>query len=243
VRGTQVLADALAGETLDFFLLCSSITAVIGAAGQVDYFAANAFLDAFARDHRRRTGIFTVAVNWDTWRDAGMAAASSLPESMRAMRDAALAVGMRNDEGVEAFRRVLHWGDAPQVVVSTRRLSERVALSVPASAAQQSADAAEPSHERPSVSAAYVAPRSDVERIICGVWQDAIGVRQIGVLDDFFELGGHSLLALRITTRLRDDHRIDVSLRHFFEAPSVAGLASVVSQQAAAAEREEIEIL
>jgi hypothetical protein len=75
------------------------------------------------------------------------------------------------------------------------------------------------------------------------VWQDAIGVRQIGVLDDFFELGGHSLLALRITTRLRDDHRIDVSLRHFFEAPSVAGLASVVSQQAAAAEREEIEIL
>jgi amino acid adenylation domain-containing protein len=241
VRGTRALAAALEGVALDFFLLCSSITAVIGAAGQVDYFAANAYLDAFARDYRRRTGTFAVAVNWDTWREAGMAVDSSLPEAMKAMRDAALAVGIGNDEGVEAFRRVLHWGDAAQIVTSTRRLSERVALSVPAAAAQP-ADSAEARHERPSVSASYVAPRSEAERIICGVWQEAIGVRQIGVLDDFFELGGHSLLALRITTRLRDAHGIDVALRHFFEAPSVAGLASLVTQQVDG-EREEIEIL
>jgi NAD(P)-dependent dehydrogenase (short-subunit alcohol dehydrogenase family) len=243
VRGTEALAGALESEALDFFLLCSSITAVIGAAGQVDYFAANAYLDAFARDHPRPTGTFTVAVNWDTWRDAGMAAASSLPEAMRAMRDAALAAGMRNDEGVEVFRRVLHWSDAPQVVISTRRLSERVALSVPAAAGGDAAAASEASHDRPAVSADYMAPRTDVERILCTVWQEAIGVREIGVFDDFFELGGHSLLALRITTRLRDHHRIDVTLRHFFEAPSVAALAALLAQQSADADREEIEIL
>jgi len=77
VQGTLALAAALEGVPLDFFVLCSSLSAVLGEPGQIDYAAANAFLDAFAHHHMARTGIPTVAIGWDAWRDVGMAWAAS----------------------------------------------------------------------------------------------------------------------------------------------------------------------
>ncbi|WP_369174941.1 ketoreductase domain-containing protein [Streptomyces sp. R28] len=50
VHGTLVLEEALSGQELDFFVLFGSNGANIGSAGQVDYCAANCFLDAFAQD-------------------------------------------------------------------------------------------------------------------------------------------------------------------------------------------------
>jgi acyl transferase domain-containing protein len=77
VRGTVALAQALAeaGEAPDFVLLCSSINALLGGFGQVDYCAANAFLDAFARARPRR-GTRWISVDWDRWSEVGMAAAA-----------------------------------------------------------------------------------------------------------------------------------------------------------------------
>jgi acyl transferase domain-containing protein len=74
VAGTVALARVCAARELDFLLLCSSGLAVTGGAGQVDYVAANAFLDAFAHRADATGGTPTVSVNWDAWRDHGMAA-------------------------------------------------------------------------------------------------------------------------------------------------------------------------
>ncbi len=72
VRGTLVLEQALRDVPLRSFVLFSSISSILPAPGQVDYAAANAFLDAFALS---RKGPATV-INWGAWRDAGMAARS-----------------------------------------------------------------------------------------------------------------------------------------------------------------------
>lgn len=74
VKGTQVLAAALEGMPLDFLVACSSLSSVVGRLGQVDYTAANTFLDAFLRAWQSRTGIHAVAVNWGAWDEVGMAA-------------------------------------------------------------------------------------------------------------------------------------------------------------------------
>jgi len=73
LQGTITLHKALRGSKLDFFLLFSSISSLDPPAGQVDYAAANAFLDAFAAS---QTDLPTIAVNWGLWTDVGMAAQS-----------------------------------------------------------------------------------------------------------------------------------------------------------------------
>ncbi len=80
VEGAKALDVALAERPLDFVVYFSSISAITGLAGQFDYAAANAFLDAYAEERTRRTGQPTFALGWNAWRDVGMAAtlASSL---------------------------------------------------------------------------------------------------------------------------------------------------------------------
>ncbi len=77
VEGTLALEAALnklQAAPLDFIVLFSSISAFAGLAGQVDYAAANAFLDAYAQDRMARDGTWTVAINWSQWQEVGMAA-------------------------------------------------------------------------------------------------------------------------------------------------------------------------
>ncbi|MDD1059816.1 acyltransferase domain-containing protein [Streptomyces cocklensis] len=73
-RGLLVLDQVCAEDDLEFLLLCSSVTAVLGGPGQSDYAAANAFLDAWAQAKRRESGLPVTAVGWDTWQETGMAA-------------------------------------------------------------------------------------------------------------------------------------------------------------------------
>ena len=71
-------------------------------------------------------------------------------------------------------------------------------------------------------------PRTDAELLVAEVWEEVLGVRQIGADDDFFALGGHSLLALRVVARLRAALGVDVPVRSLFAAPTVAGTAVAV---------------
>ncbi|PPE65560.1 type I polyketide synthase [Caldimonas caldifontis] len=74
VQGTLALDAALGDTPLDFLVLFSSISSFAGLAGQFDYAAANAFLDAFAQERMARDGRYTVAINWSQWQEVGMAA-------------------------------------------------------------------------------------------------------------------------------------------------------------------------
>jgi NAD(P)-dependent dehydrogenase (short-subunit alcohol dehydrogenase family) len=73
VRGTMLLESLLPAHTLDLYVLCSSLASILGGVGQVDYCAANAFLDATAAAAAAR-GAAAVSIAWDAWRDVGMAA-------------------------------------------------------------------------------------------------------------------------------------------------------------------------
>jgi acyl transferase domain-containing protein/acyl carrier protein len=81
IEGTVRLVQCLGGKALDFLVLCSSLSSIMGELGQADYCAANAFLDAFAQSSAVPPGVMTIALNWDRWIETGMAvnaAAASL---------------------------------------------------------------------------------------------------------------------------------------------------------------------
>lgn len=72
VTGTRLVGRFVEQDPLDFFLLCSSVTAEFGGPGQADYAAANALLDAYALE-QQAAGRPVVSVGWDTWQGIGMA--------------------------------------------------------------------------------------------------------------------------------------------------------------------------
>ncbi len=72
---------------------------------------------------------------------------------------------------------------------------------------------------------AYVAPRTPVEEVLSGIWAEVLGTGPVGAEDGFFERGGHSLLAMQVVARVRGAFGVEVPLRAFFEARTVAGLA------------------
>ncbi len=74
----------------------------------------------------------------------------------------------------------------------------------------------------------FVAPSTDLERIIAAAWAEALGLDEVGVQDGFFELGGDSLRSVQLLERLRYSG-ITLTAAQFFQARTVSALAGVVS--------------
>ena len=79
--------------------------------------------------------------------------------------------------------------------------------------------------------AVFEPPSTPVQQTVARIWQDLLGAKRIGVHDNFFELGGHSLLMIQVLGRIRGKFHINVSIRRFFETPTVAGLAGAIEEK------------
>lgn len=87
VLGTVVLDSVLAEEELDFLVLFSSTSTETAPAGQVDYVAANAFLNAYADSQRGCTNRKTIALHWGVWNEIGIAARATGATAVRTAAD------------------------------------------------------------------------------------------------------------------------------------------------------------
>ncbi|HJV95936.1 MAG TPA: SDR family NAD(P)-dependent oxidoreductase, partial [Albitalea sp.] len=102
VQGGQLLDTLTRSDPLDFFVLFSSIAAVLGSRGQANHSAANAFLDLLARERRSR-GVPGLSINWGAWTDVGAAVDRGVTE-----RIAAQGIGaVTPSQGLLALERLL----------------------------------------------------------------------------------------------------------------------------------------
>lgn len=84
---------------------------------------------------------------------------------------------------------------------------------------------------RPELDGAYEAPRTPVEEVLAEMWAGLLDMERVGIHDSFFELGGHSLLAVQSMALLQDLFGIDEPLIIlFFENPTIAGLATALTE-------------
>ncbi|WP_327004443.1 SDR family NAD(P)-dependent oxidoreductase [Dactylosporangium sp. NBC_01737] len=150
---------------------------------------------------------------------------------------AALSAGMSEQDGRAAFGRILAAAALPaHLIVAPGDFAARHRLAVsitPASLAQEIAQLPPPAttHPRPDLGTAFVAPANDAERAVVEIWQEILGVEPIGTDDDFFALGGHSLAAVQIGTRIHGRFGVELDLRAFFDAPTVAHTAALLAAQ------------
>jgi len=87
-----------------------------------------------------------------------------------------------------------------------------------------------PTGLRPELEAAYVAPRTEIERTIAAIWQAVLRLEKVGIHDNFFEVGGYSLLATQVISRINKAFQVELSLRSFFEDPTIAGLLQTIEK-------------
>jgi malonyl CoA-acyl carrier protein transacylase len=73
-------------------------------------------------------------------------------------------------------------------------------------------------------------PVTDVERQVARIWQEVLGVEEVGIHDNFFELGGHSLLLVQAQSKLQEFFHSSVSIVDMFKYPTISTLAKYLSQ-------------
>ncbi len=227
VKGTLVLEQLLKEYSLDFWVLCSSLS-VLGDFGQVDYCAANAFLDSFAHQQQLE-GRPVVSINWATWKEVGMAVDNDLPADLQSAREEELRKGLTNQEGMDAFQRIVNQSFA-QVLVSphpltaylddVKEFSELAQQNLSTSVVTNSEK-----YQRPALNTDYIPPSDDLEKLLAESWQDFFALERIGIQDDFFELGGHSLSAMQLINALQSQLGEILHVTALFDAPNIEALA------------------
>jgi acyl transferase domain-containing protein/acyl carrier protein len=233
VYGVQNIAAVFSAEDLDFCLLTSSLSPILGGLGFLAYAAANSFMDAFVF-HQNRCGTFPwIAVNWADWkfddsnRDGGDQVGASVQKLM-----------ISPSEGIETLRRILAHIPANQVVVSSGDLNARIDQWVKLQSLKKENDSSDNKdeaentefHQRPDLLSEYAEPRNSLERDLVDSWQEMFGIEPIGIDDDFFELGGDSLKAISVVSHVYRQFSVKIPLVDMLKKTTVRKIAQMISE-------------
>jgi amino acid adenylation domain-containing protein len=67
--------------------------------------------------------------------------------------------------------------------------------------------------------------RTPIEDILVNIWNNLLGISNVGIYDNFFELGGHSLMVVQVMARVRESFAVDLPMQVLFREPTISGLA------------------
>lgn len=242
VLGGWLLHRLLGDTPLDFFLLFSSAASLLGSAGQANYAAANAFLDALAH-HRRAAGKPALSINWGPWAEVGIAAQGDRQEHLARQGFDTL----RPEEGLEILGGLIRrspvqvgilpvdwdrlFDSFPAYYSSllssemTREASEAASPQGRQGEARKAVEAiweAAPAERLPKLEALL---REQVARVV-GISPSRLDSRR--PLND---LGIDSLMAAELKTRVERELGIAVSIVQLLENPSLVDFAAALLGQ------------
>jgi acyl transferase domain-containing protein len=220
VYGLLILEKLLQDKHLDFCLLMSSISSVLGGLGYGAYSSANCFMDSFASGNNRHSGWPCFSINWDAWQlsEENVGQLFITPE-----------------EGVTVFQYLLSLQDPGPMVISTgdlqTRLDQWVNLETLRTEKHRETKAPKYLSPRKDLMSSYMAPRNPLEQALVEIWQELFGIAPIGVRDNFFELGGDSLLGITLINRLKELLGEIVHITVIFDAPTAEQLSAYIVEQ------------
>jgi phthiocerol/phenolphthiocerol synthesis type-I polyketide synthase E len=226
VEGLRTMLEVFGEDPVDFGLVLSSISVVLGGLGLCAYSAANHVADAMVLRHRRAGhGAWTTS-NWDLWAD------SLLTDDAERRFSHFLTMAIQADEGAATLERILSLSDLPQAVISTQALQPRIDLWIKGLATEVAAPLTQ--HKRPNLASVYAEVEGDLERQIADIWSRILGIESIGRDDDFFEMGGHSILAVQAGVQIQELVPVTAPTANLYEHPTIRTLAAALTSHGAA---------
>ncbi len=77
----------------------------------------------------------------------------------------------------------------------------------------------------------YIAPRDETDQTLVDIWQEVLGIENIGIRENFFELGGHSLKATQVVSRIHKKLKAEIALREIFTHPTIEELTDIIRKK------------
>ncbi len=219
---------------IDFFVLFSSCGSLLGSAGQANYVAANAFLDALAF-YRRSLGAPCTSINWGAWSEVGMAARNQqVIERLNHIGMGAIAP----EQGLQVLEQLFleqpvrvgvvplnwlqfgeeQWTASPFFTNFTKASNQQAAVEF-----HKQLEAA-PVQERKALLVAHVS--SQVAQVLGGNPSNPLDVRS-----GFFEMGMDSLTSIELRNRLQSSLGSSVASTLVFDYPTVETLVDYLAQE------------
>ncbi|MBW4431899.1 MAG: SDR family NAD(P)-dependent oxidoreductase [Pelatocladus maniniholoensis HA4357-MV3] len=228
VQGVLVLENVLKNQNIDFCLLLSSLSSILGGLGFFAYSAANIFMDIFVHRHNQIYPTLWSSISWDGWQ---LEAANKNVQNTSVGGNLTEFV-LKPEEGIKAVKRILNHNGFNHIVVSTGKLQVRINQWINLESLQQRTESQKTNlllHSRPDLSNSYVVPSNEVEQKIANIWQDLLGIKNVGLYDNFFELGGDSLLIIQVRSRILEELNKNLSIADLFELSTISTLAEYIS--------------
>jgi acyl transferase domain-containing protein/thioesterase domain-containing protein/acyl carrier protein len=224
LQGTHILVDLLQNQPLDFIVFISSIFAISGFPGQIDYCSANLVLDAYALSNPFKHPVFCVSMNWQSWREVGMAA-----DSKTRLIDLDDSNSVSPEEGAQLFEMIVN-SDLNQVVISSRHPDT---IHLP----KITTPTEEVSIQKES------GILDEISKILLELWRQILGISRVNLDDDFYELGGNSLLAISLISKIRHKFDLKIPASILFKAKTVRDLAEVIRSRLCEEEQTSLVVL
>jgi len=228
VFGAYLLDKLTQSYDLDFFVMFSSVIALVGGYGQADYAAANSFLDSYAW-YRQRMGRRTLSVNWGMWSEVGMAVDYRLDDSELLLKPVTNEAGLR---GLANVMRLDTSGVLIGEINSGYSSSIRTQLHIPTPAVgagrTNTSFAGRIGEQRTKVFGRPNEDYSKAEIVLAQIWGQLLEMKSINVYDNFYELGGDSILSIRLVKMINDHFKSNLHIGDVYSSINIVEMAELL---------------
>ncbi|MDP4146687.1 MAG: type I polyketide synthase [Bacillota bacterium] len=238
-QGTWILDKLTKSDELDFFVLFSSITSILGGQGQGDYTAANSYLDSFTA-YRNKQGKRTITINWPAWKEVGMAADYGVEDSKNTLKAVStdIAITIFGEILSKEIERVIigepNYGVLSEIEEALPiNLAHKIRLGINEHRSNKK-DTSLDNKARTSAVLIKGGSKEDVfsetEKKIAGIWSEILGLEEVDIYDNFNSLGGDSILATRLLRKLEKEYPGMIDIADVFAYSTVNAMAQYIEE-------------
>lgn len=220
VTGTCNLVEYTKDLNCDFFLSCSSIVSVLGNAGQIDYAAANGFLDSYMEYlEKKYPGTNYGSINWTLWLDTGMGNDTATVDKFRVKAGV-----IESHNGYDTLRKILGGGYNRVMAVSNKEGFEQAFYNSREDSIEEKVK---------QQSSTGIVDRLTIKVQIIKMLSTILGLKEQDVDEeiDLRELGLESISLIDFSEAMSKEFKIDMNASMLFEYTTIHEITDYITKQ------------